>query len=241
MATKKARTQKKPNKRETDSPIRKDKSFVFRDIINVTKSTGFMASNLLELRNAVAEVSEECIFHHIYRYFVYGHITEQTNDFAHWASESLEESALAEQLSNIDPYSFRSTEELRKATIAVLDYYIENYPEPRPVLPGYEFYFCEAVSYVFPAGIKARNLAEFLMAIKYIDASSIYYHFFEARTRLRKESDDFSKWIKEVSKSPATAEKLRGVDPFMSNLEGIREQIIRILEEAIREEMEVVA
>lgn len=216
-----------------------DKSFVFREIVNIIKSTGLKASTLRELREHMDSASDESIFHHTYQYFLSGHIQEHTNDFAHWASESLEESALAEHFSNVDPYSFKSISALRTEFLRVIDEYLAAFPEPRQSIPGHEFYFCESVSYVFPSGIKARNLAEFLMAIKYLDASSIYYHFFEARTRLRKESDDFSKWIKEVMKAPDIADKLRAIDPFMSNLDGIREQIILALEDGIRSEMEV--
>lgn len=227
------------SRKEQDSPIQKDKSFVFRDIVNVIKSTGLKATTLPELREGLAMTSENSIFHHTYQYFLRGHITEHTNDFAQWAVEGLEESALAERLSNIDPYSFSSTGGLRKELLRVLDAFIEDFPEPRPALPGYEFYFCESVSFVFPAGLKARNLAEMLMAIKYLDNSSLYYHFFEARTRLRKKDDDFSKWIIEVMKAPEISERLSNIDPFMSTLEGIRGHIIAILEEGIRKDMEV--
>jgi hypothetical protein len=106
-------------------------------------------------------------------------------------------------------------------------------------MPGREVFFCESGSFVFPAGLKARNLAEMLMAIKYLDNSSLYYHFFEARTRHRKKHDDLSKWISEVVKSPGIATSLGNIDPFMNTLEGIREQIIAILDEAIRTDMEV--
>jgi hypothetical protein len=217
----------------------KDKSFVFKDIINLTKSTGYKASTLTEMRDCIARVNEGSIFHHTYQYFLKGHIQEHTNDLAQWAAESLEERALAEQLSNIDPYGFKSVEDLRARLLEVIDTYLMDFPEPREVLPGMEFFFCDAFSYTFDAGIRARNLAEFLMAIKYVDPSSIYYHFYEARTRLKKESDDFSKWIDEVMKAPDLGAALRTIDPFMNNLEGIRQQIIAILEAGIRQEMEV--
>lgn len=218
---------------------KEDKSFVFRDVVNILKSTGHKAATLRELRECIARVSEASIFHHTYQYFLKGHIQEHTNDFAYWASESLEERALAEYLSNIDPYSFKTIKDLRAELLRVVDYYLENFPEPREVLPGDEFFFNETVTFVFPAGIKARNLAEFLMAIKYVDASSIYYHFFEARVRLRKRVDDFYKWVDEVMHAKDMAEKLRAIDPFMHNIDGIREHIIQILEEGLSREMEV--
>jgi len=224
---------------DSKSPIQKDKSFVFRDIVNIIKSTGKKASNLEELRDGILEASENSVFHHTYQYFLRGHITEHTNDFAQWAGESLEEGALAEMLSNIDPYSFKSTADLKGEILRVIEAYINDYPAPRPAIEGGEFFFCESVSFVFPAGLKARNMAEMLMAIKYLDNSSLYYHFFEARTRHRKKHDDLSKWISEVIKAPDIATKLGNIDPFMNTLEGIRELIIAILDEGIRKDMEV--
>jgi len=238
MAKRKSKPSPQP-KSKTSPPAQKDKSFVFRNIVNIIKSTGEKASTLKELREGIFKASENCVFHHTYQYFLRGHITEHTNDFAQWAGESLEESALAERLSNIDPYSFGSTKLLKDELLKVVDSYIDATPEIRPTLQGDEFYFCESVSFVFPAGLRASNLAEMLMAIKYLDSSSLYYHFFEARTRHRKKHDDFSKWITEVIKAPEVASSLSNIDPFMSTLEGIRDQIIGVLDESIRKEMEV--
>jgi hypothetical protein len=128
--------------------------------------------------------------------------------------------------------------ELRGEVLKVMDYYIVNFPEPRDVMPGDEFYFNETISYVFPVGLRARNLAEFLIALKYIDSSSIYYHFYEARIRLRKEADDFSKWLDEVMEAKEIAANIRNIDPFMHNIEGIREHLISVLETGLRAQME---
>lgn len=216
----------------------KDKSFYFMDIVNVIKHTGTKATSLKEMRDAIASVSKDCLFHHTCQYFSKGNIQEHTNDFSQWIYTSLDDSILAEQLSNIDPYSFTSMTALRKHFLKVIDKYIEDFPEPRVALPDEAFFFNEAVTFIFPAGVKARNLAEMLMAIKFLDSSSIYYHFYEARARLKKGTDDFSKWIDEVGKAPRIAERLRAVDPFMNNLESLREKIIDILEKGIKREME---
>ena len=88
--------------------------FEFKQCINISKSTGTKAVSLRELRDRLSSVSDESIFHHTYQYFLKGHILEYTNDFAHWAGESLEERALAERLSNIDPYDFKNITDLRK-------------------------------------------------------------------------------------------------------------------------------
>lgn len=212
--------------------------FVFRDIVALIKYTGLNASTLSGLRDTISKVSEDSIFHHTCRYFLKGNVQEHTNEFAHWVAMNLQERALAEQLSNIDPYSFDTMEELRQYILKVIDEYLRDFPEPNPVRAGEEFFFNKAAVFVVPSRTKVKNLAEFLMAIKYIDASSIYYHFYEARARLGKGDDDFSRWIEESLGFNETAQRLRLIDPFMNNIEDIRLKITGVLESCIRSEME---
>jgi hypothetical protein len=212
-------------------------SFEFKQCITMLKATGKKARSLRAFRDALAAVSKGSIFHHTYQYFLKGHILEYTNDFAHWAGESLEERALAEHLSNIDPYDSNDIEEVRKALVMAVDDYLERFPEPRETMPGDEFYFNETVSFVFPAGVRARNLAEFLMAIKYVDSSSLYYHFYDARQRLGG-SDDFSVWFEVTLGKSDLAKRVRAIDPFMHSIEGIRERIAAAVEDEVRRDME---
>lgn len=216
--------------------------FDFRACLMVLKSTGKKASSLRELRARIAQVSESCLFHHTYQYFLKGRILDYTNDFAQWAGESLEERALAEHLSNVDPYLYPTIGDLRAALIGAIDDYLLHSPEPRQATEGEEFYFHETVTLVFPVGVRARNLAEFLSAIKYVDAAAIYYHFFEARIRLSDEeegNDDFSRWIEGALGKEDLANRLRGIDPFMHSLEDIRGHIAQAVEEEVRRDMEV--
>ncbi|MDH5201688.1 MAG: DUF5752 family protein [Nitrospirota bacterium] len=214
--------------------------FEFKQCISILKSTGKKAKNLRELRDVIEVVSDECIFHHTYQYFIKGHVLEYTNDFAHWAGESLEERALSEHLSNIDPYDFKEINDLRNQLLAVIDVYLKSFPEPREAMPGDEFCFNETMTLIFPVGIRAKNLAEFLTAIKYVETGSVYYHFYEARIRLGGGIDDFSRWIEDAFGKRELAERIRAIDPFMHNLEGIREHITEAVEEEVRKDMEVI-
>ena len=213
--------------------------FEFKQYTSILKSTGKKAKNLRELREGISAVSKESISHHTYQYFLKAHILEYTNDFAQWAGESIEERALSERLSNIDPYVFKDIDGLRNELIKVIDDYLGSFPEPRDAVPGDEFYFNEAVIFIFPAGVRVKNLAEFLMAIKYIDASSIYDHFFEARVRLGG-IDDFSKWFETELGKKELSEKIRLIDPFMHNIEKIREHISELLEAEVKNDMEAI-
>ena len=214
------------------------KPFEFKECASILKSTGKKAKSLRELRNVIAEVSEASIFHHVNQYFLKVHILEYTNDFAHWAGEDIEERALAEELSNIDPHECKDTGELRTVLLEVIDRYLEKFPEPREVREGEEFFFNETVMLVFPTGVKAHNLAEFLIAVRHLDPSALYYHFYDARARLRG-TDDFSLWLEHVLHKAELAEKIRAIDPFMQSIEGLRERITMAVDEAVRKEMEI--
>jgi len=213
--------------------------FEFKQYTGILKSTGRRAKNLRELRGGIAGVSKESIFHHTYQYFLKAHILEYTNDFAQWGGESIEERALSERLSNIDPYAFKDIDGLRAELTNVIDDYLENFPEPRDAAPGDEFYFNETITLIFSAGIRAKNLAEFLIAIKYIEPSSIYYHFYDARTRLGG-INDFSKWFENELGKKELSEKIRLIDPFMHSIEKIREHIAKLLEAEVKNDMEAI-
>lgn len=218
----------------------KDKSFKFTQCLSIIKATGKKAADIHELRDIIAAISEESIFHHTCQYFLKEHMLEYTNDFAHWAGESLEESSLAEHLSNIDPYDYGNISDLRNELLRVIDDYTRKFPAPRKAIHGNEFYFNETVTLTFPVGIRAQNLAEFLLGIRYIDTQSIYYHFYEARMRLRDGVDDFSLWIEQVLGKKELAEKIRAIDPFMHHIEGIRSYIVAAVEAEVKNEMEVI-
>jgi len=214
--------------------------FEFRQCSTLLKATGKKAKNIGELKDLISTVSDDSIFHHTYQYFLKGHILEYTSDFSQWVGESLEESALAEHLASIDPYDFADVDDLRAELIRVIDEYIRMFPEPREALPDNEFYFNETVTLIFPLGIRARNLAEFLTAMRYINTESIYYHFYEARIRLGGGIDDFSRWIEDTFGKKELADRIRSIDPFMHSLEAIKEHIIEEVEEEVKKDMEVV-
>ena len=211
--------------------------FQFMECATLLKATGKKARDIRELRKIIASIGEESLFQHTCQYFLKGHVLEYTNDFAQWVGESLEERALSERLSNIDPFALNGIEELRKEILSSIDDFLDRFPEPRSALPGGEFYFNEAVSMVFFSGIQARNLAEFLIAVRFVDNSSIYYHFYEAR--IRHQSDDFSTWVEEMLGDTELAKKIRAIDPFMYSIERIRSRLLEEVEEDLRREMEV--
>jgi hypothetical protein len=87
--------------------------------------------------------------------------------------------------------------------------------------------------------VKAKNLAEFLLGIRFIDTASIYHHFYEARMRLRG-ADDFSIWIESALGKMELAGKIRAIDPFMHTLDDIRKHILEAVEAEVEKEMEFI-
>mgnify|MGYP005841581775 CR=1 FL=1 len=84
----------------------------------------------------------------------------------------------------------------------------------------------------------SKNLAEFLLAIKYIEDESLYYHFYEARVRLG--VDDFSLWIENTLGNKMLAKEIREIDPYIHNMQGIRSKIIAAIERYLKSEMEII-
>ncbi len=218
--------------------VRISESFEFWQSTIVLKSTGLKAHNLREMRELISTVSDNCIYHHTFQYFIKGNILEYTNDFAQWVYEALGEQELSERLSSIDPYTFSGISEIRTAIIGVIDDFLSTFPAPREAIRGEELFFNEAVTIIFPLGIRAKNLAEFLIAVKYIDPGSIYYHFYEARNRLGG-IDDFSMWFEYALQMDGLAGRIRNVDPFMHDIEDIRRHIAKEVELTVKEKMEV--
>jgi hypothetical protein len=211
--------------------------FEFRQCVKLLKATGQKARNLEELCNLIDTISVNSIYHHVYEYPFKLIELEYTNDFAHWAGEVLEARALSEALSNIDPYRFPAIEDLRRELIREINEFIKGTPAYRQMLSPEEFYFNETVTFVFPAGARARNLAEFLLALRFVDPSSIYYHFFEARNRVG--VNDFSAWLKDALGREELASKLFEIDLLMHTVENIRGLISDIIQEELKKEIEV--
>jgi len=213
--------------------------FDFKACANILKSTGRSVGNLHQLRDEIQRASGSSIFHHTYQYFLKGRMLEYTNDFAEWTGEALGDRALAEELSNIDPYDFTDIEGLRNELFRVISSHMEKHPEPREPMPGNEFYFNETVTLIYPVGIRASNLAELYSAIKYVDAGSIYYHFYEARRRGGGPADDFSTWIEKALAKTELAGRIRAIDPLMYTVEQVRTTLSRIIEYEVRRDIEV--
>ncbi len=209
--------------------------FHFYECVALLRLTGKRAADIIEFLEIIKGISTESIFHHMHQYFLKPLIQTPTypSDFAVWAAEGLEEKGLAERLANLNPYAFINIEDVRKEIIRIIETHLKEYPPPRPVLPGNEFFFNESVTLVIPTELKAENLEEFLSALSLVDRSSIYFHFYEARLRLGREWGDFTCWLEEGLGRRDLADKIKTLDPYMYPTEVLREKIINIVKQGI--------
>ena len=209
--------------------IRAD-SFVFYTERRLVALTGLRANTLGQLLRYLHDIPGSSIFYHTHHMYLSHHFETPgfSNDFALWASEALQEDALGEKLAAIDLLSFTSIRELREKIIAT----IENHGGPagnqqRDCPPGDEFHFCRSKSFIMRTGLVAHDPAEFFAVLPQVTNASLFFHFFEARLRLGRPTDDFSQWLAWRGKD-SLAGAISALDPYSMTLDEFKERIIAL-------------
>ena len=210
--------------------------FEVKDCALLLRMSGLSpAGNLRELRERITGCSENVLFHH------YCETTLRTtfdnpdyrNDFAVWAKLYLGDRVLAERLGILDPYTFRSLEELRAATLEVIDERLGESLMVPWARPGDELFFLESTTVVFDAGIRITQPSRLGAFIRKMTNGSAYYHYLEARRRPPFGKDDFTLWLmeNEDANRPYIL-ALASVDFYFHSLPHLRRDLARVLTEA---------
>lgn len=213
--------------------IRAIEPFTFYTRLTLSELTGLRALNLKQLVEIIAQVPDSCIYHHTHR-FLQQHqylSPEPPNDFAYWVSGSLAEKELGEQLASIDTVQFCSISELRDKFVETINKYLDKKPDAglRFTNPEEAFYFIKSISFVIPTQYVAHDLPEFAEALKNAAIDSLYFHIFEARLRLGKETNDFSNWLSTSLGEARLAREISRLDPYTYTLEELRAKVIKIV------------
>jgi hypothetical protein len=197
--------------------------------------TGLRARSLQELSLHLREVPPSSIFYHTHHSYLAHHFETPvfTNDFAIWTSVALREEALSERLAAVDLLAYTTLQDLRMALVSVVDKSIQEGSFGRECPRGDEFYFCRSKSFIMPTGRTARNPEEFFEILPQVSNESIFFHFFEARLRLGRPTNDFSIWL-EIQGEPELARKIDMLDPYRSSLDEFRERIIGLGRSLVR-------
>jgi len=209
--------------------------FYFNSASHLLRIGRQRASNLNELLEALRTCPDDSIFQHTFRTLQEHHFIREgfSNDFAHWAFAACNEVGLAERLAALDVREFTSLKLLRERVVAIVEEYLRKNPRAGERQALEPFYFCASDSVVVPTPLVARNLAEFADALEKVSVHSIYYHFIEARLRLKLNTNDFSLWLEEELDLGQLADRLNRIDIYTSTLQEVRSAIRRAVQTAM--------
>ena len=202
--------------------------FSFKDCTLAAIATGRRAQNLRELRDQLQQVDVGCIYYHFWGGRLRPQFDEPefNNDFAAWCKHSLRDDVAAERLSVIDPTTFPSLDALRNEMVEI----IEERLSERELIPWAQqdqlFSFIRSQIVVFETPHRIERAEELTDMIPRVSASSIFYHFIDARRRTDDGRDDFSNWLDGLEGDYGElTERLADVDPYFVTLSDLRVQL----------------
>jgi hypothetical protein len=192
--------------------------------------TGKKAHHLKEFVKILKEIDETSIFYHVHHALrEYSFAPGQySNDFARWVAEDLEEGALAERLASINVRDFTDLNSLRNKLVEIVEDHLSSTIEIRKAPPGREFYFLRSTEIISPTPYEVTTLEEFTRALDRVGMRSIYFHFFDARLRLGRKTNDFSNWIHYTLGEEEKARKIDSLDPYFITMDQLKYRIIAI-------------
>lgn len=206
--------------------------FYFNSASHLLRIGREKANCLQELLEAIRNCAEASIFQHTFQTLEEHHFIKEgfSNDFSHWTFAACNEVELAERMAAIDVREFTSIAALRERLAHLIDTYLQKNPRAatRPAMEP--FYLMAADLVVIPTPYVARNLEEFVDGLHKVTIHSIYYHFIDARLRLKLNTNDFSVWLEQELDMSQTGDRLNRIDIYTSTLEGVRRAILKIIE-----------
>jgi uncharacterized protein DUF5752 len=211
--------------------------FQFIGCVEVRQALDHRARDERELLDRLEDVPAGSVFYHTHGYFLRHRpvTTAYGNDFAAWVAGHVRDQVLAERLAVINPFEIASLEDLREELMSTIhDHLLRLSTVPR-VEFGDVFHFQQSHIVEVPLGAAVTTLAEFRAGLSEVDASAIYFHMVEARSRLGRRSGDFAEWIRDALEMPALAERIERIDAYMTNLERVRARVLALLDGALEE------
>jgi len=208
-------------------------SFTFYVSSDLTGLTGKKARHLKEFVEILREIEGSSIFCHTHQSFREFHFAKGifTNDFAYWVADAIHEEDLAERLASIDIRDYVDIRSLREKIIELVEDQLRSKTDITIAPHGKEFFFCNSTSIAIATSYEVWTLSELKEALKVLGPSSMFYHFFDARLRLGRKTNDFSNWIESSLEKPELAKKIQGLDPYLYTLNDLKQKIIEFIEE----------
>ncbi len=97
---------------------RSQEEFYFMKSVSFVLPTGYSAVDLKEFTEALRKITIDSIYFHIFEARL--RLERGGNDFSNWIEDSLGDKGLADEISNLDPYT-QTLENLRNALIRILE------------------------------------------------------------------------------------------------------------------------
>ena len=207
-------------------------AFYFNSASHLLRIGREKATNLQEMLEAIRTCPDASIFQHTFQTLEEHHFIKEgfSNDFSHWAFSACNEVELAERLSSLDIREFTSLSALRERLVHLIESYLQKNPRAATKQAMEPLYLMAADLVVVPTPYVARNVEEFADGLRKVSIHSIYYHFIDARLRLKLNSNDFSMWLDQELDLPQAADRLNRIDIYTSTLETVRRSILKVIE-----------
>ena len=220
-----------PEAAPTVTNPRSPESFAIKDCALVMLASGRKARQLQEFRRELAEVEAASIYHHFWGGLLQTRFEEReyNNDFANWVWHGVHDAVLAERLSALAPTDFADLEALRHELLELLDQRLDEdeYLSWSRATRPFEFVRSQIV--VFDTQRQLQRPEDLASAIGTFSASSIFYHFIDARRRTASSHDDFSDWLNAFGDAVTPLrERLAGIDPWFGSLGELRSELVRV-------------
>ena len=207
--------------------------FAVKDCALIAIATGQRAHNLRELKERLVEMERGIIYYHFWDAMLRSRFVdpEYQNDFAAWAHHELHDNCLAEKLAIINPADYQFMDDVRQQLIDVIEEHMDEadfVPVAEVVHP---FSFINSQIVVFDSHIRIQTPEELSEFIPVISASSIFYHFIDARRRNASRENDFSLWLLTFGKGyTLLAEDISAIDPYFTTLLELRNHLSGLFE-----------
>ena len=211
----------------TDTPRQ---NFTFIACVEVKELLGLRADNEIQLMEMLEDVPRDSIYYHMHSYFLRHSFLAgpYPNDFANWAAIQLRDRVLGEKLAGVTISPDKDLDDVRIELVEAIDKHLLQMRNIPAATAGSPFHFMSSRIVEIPLGIQVDDLSSFLDVLKDVHSSSVYYHIFEARIRVRRGRNDFSSWFEECLGLRELAAKIEKIDFYMHSLEDLRSEIVRL-------------
>lgn len=205
--------------------------FLFKTKYDQPLLLGRMASNLLELTEGINSIPPASIFFHTHRLLQrqQGLAPEPPNDFSVWVTNELGQERLGELLASLDIVGCESLEQLRLMLTQCLLTFLADHRHTDACVPGREFHFMACKTFVMPTQYAAESPEAFAECLRNVETDALRYHVLDRTLRSGNADNDFSAWFREMGQH-ALADRIARIDPYTCSVEGLRSQILRLVE-----------